>query len=118
MASKETNHYICIFGGISFAGLSLFALTKLAQNWFRKNKKIRVPDEYKPINFSEEELTVENFENVLKKHTIRFNHTSVMEEILPRFFENEEQLSKISENFIYAQGHQDLISLSKVIKND
>ena len=114
MSSKQ-NCSVCLAGLISLSGLSIFALTKLAIYIFSK-KPLPIPEEYKSLDFLEEELTLQNFENVLKQHTIRFNETNIMEEILPREFINESQLKKISDNFIYAQGNQDLLSLTKVCK--
>lgn len=109
-----SNHNLTfgLTGIISLTGLSLFALTKLAFYIFPR--KSPIPEEYKPLGFLEEELTLENFENVLRQHTLRFNETNIMEEILPREFVSELQLKKISDNFIYAQNNQDLLSLSKV----
>ena len=110
--SSKLNIPFCIYGYLSIAGLSLFTLKKLVTYLLSKRNKI--PEELKKLVFAEEELNLENFENVLKQHTIRFNNSKVMEEILPRVFTNEAQLSKISENFIYAEGQQDLLSLGKV----
>ena len=69
---------------------------------------------WKPLEFSDKELTLSNFENILKQHSNRFNEMGIMEEILPRSFKNESELQLFSENFAYAQGSQDFISLSKV----
>ena len=67
-----------------------------------------------PLKFKTEELTLDNFEEILKKHTNRFNASRVMEEIFPREFKNEEQLMGVSNYFLYAKGNHDLTSLTKV----
>ncbi len=110
--SSKLNCTFCFYGYLSILGVSLFTLKKLVSYLLSKREKI--PEGLKQLIFAEEELNLENFENVLKRHTIRFNDSKVMEEILPRVFTNEAQLSKISDNFIYAEGQHDLLSLSKV----
>lgn len=112
METKQHCH-MCVFGAVTIGGFTLFGLYKLVSRHFRKRTP-EVPSGFKAIKFREEELTLENFEEVLKKHTIRFNESGIMEEILPREFTDEAQLSKVSDNFIYAQGNQDLLSLSRV----
>lgn len=106
--------YVCPVGKTFVVGLALLSLRQIYCYLKSKHQK-QVPKEYKPIIFDEKELTLENFENILKKHTIRLHDTKIIEEILPREFENEKQLEKISENFIYAKNNQDLLSLTKVV---
>jgi hypothetical protein len=102
-------------GTISIAGFTLLGLTKMFIHYFKK--KTSIPDGYKPIIFAADELILENFEEILKKHTVRFNNSRIIEEILPREFTEESQLAKISNNFTYAKGNQDLLSLTKVTMN-
>lgn len=114
MISK--NSRICVPGAILAGSFGILALIKIAHNHYN-TKKPKIPKEYLPIAFKEEELTLDNFENILKKHTIRLHETKIIEEVLPREFISEEQLEKISNNFIYAKGEQDLLSLTKVLSD-
>ena len=104
--------FFCIAGTISLAGVTLYGLARMISNHLKQ--KPQIPDAFKPIPFKDEELILENFEEVLKKHTARFNKSGILEEILPRQFTDEAELKKISNNFLYAKGNQDLLSLSKV----
>ena len=107
--TSETNYKMCIFSLIGIGALTLTGFYR----YFKSARKI-IPKIYNPLQFSKNELTVENFENILKMHSNQFMQSKAMEEILPREIGSENDLKNLSNNLKYSVGKNDLLSLTRV----
>ena len=98
----ETNYKMYIFSIASLIGIGALTLNGFYK-YYKSAKKI-IPKIYNPLPFSKKELTVENFENILKSHSNQFMQSKAMEEILPREIGSENDLKNWSNNLNYSAG--------------
>jgi hypothetical protein len=91
-----------------------FAAIGYAVNYWHKMRKIQTLKKTQPNGESQRYLTLEDFPGIIKNYLQYFEQSKIMERIIPRKFEKEEDLFAVVPNITYSRGETDISAISNV----